>query len=992
MLGWSLLSSSKCAVAEQNSILLLTLTSTPIFLAAASNAGLHHVSPKARPRAWEIGFGGFGAIAPSPVAVLLIRFLPMSQVAFAVVPLSNGTGSESLNGSSKEAFYERLLRLHDEVFAGKHPSLKVLGPVVQDVAKVASTRTTVPQSLHSFSTHQTRDDSAQSLTRALTSINLQPASAPLDGISVPSSVASAPLEVLQAPPKTSAPSIDPILLQKSDVLKEAERRLERKRLEQSLNIGRDHPKDATALTLPYLDVSDILGKAQQIEPHVSAFQPFQQMSHETSDSFDENSLYSSQNWSPQGPSGEPGPKDLNDGSDVMDISDEGEILESLNPGPALVNDATSSEHTSSRNERLLHPAGDYEPYVSALQPHPLHETEALQYADDEDDDDYSPPPPDSFAGSAAHHKSSGNQFKAPNLPQPSKGTYPKRGTASQPSHSRITGQHNAGPSTRRRDDQGGANQRDRRAGKYSRRQSPDNSRNVLQNPKKRRRGPDADEHGLRSVGKRRAAASPIARSPEPYIKSEPVSPPPFGLDSSIPTIPTKRPSRAVRALPEDIEIISPRIIRRRSDYQSEYDSTYDDYVSSANGYDTTVFRSPVASRRLQRDNEDLRRVASLQYARRPRSPALDVETYSSAGRLIAPASRSFSDHRPPPQIYQETVARPERVVRIVRSPPPPAHVTDQPIFARLAEPAVMAPPARRPVVVDQYGNEYFDVQTQTAVRHSVVPPTRRVEVEPFYQRTATREPTFRQSLREAYAYDDANDYQRMPPPQPRRTTKVTQSEFITEPRQRAYSLVPLQTTSPRNLEVLDAPSQQYDPARPATSMRDLRYTQQPTSEYVSRTYSARPEPAARQEAPVYQNTPANSQPLATPLPQPDYVPRAYSVHPDSAPSQRVRGGPAYHERVPSVYQNNGVSAGQSPQATYPPRAYSVAPNLASRYQENTEDMRNQFGAPNVPAFTPNYGSTPSAPTPQHGRPYVAEPGAAGANSFGGRGNDVYAYL
>jgi hypothetical protein len=846
----------------------------------------------------------------------------------------------------------------------------------------------LPQSLPSFSTHQTRDDSAQSLTHTLTSIHVQPASAPLDGIT------SAPLEVLQAPSKASAPSIDPILLEKSAVLMEAEKRLERKRLEQSLNIGRDHQKDATALKLlPYLDVSDILGKAQQIEPHVSAFQPLQQVSNETSDSFDENSLYSSQNWSPKGPSGEPGTKDLNDGSDMMDISDEGEILESFNTGPALVNDATSSEHTSSRNERLLHPVGDYEPYVSALQPHPLHETEALQYADDEDEDDYSPPPPDSFAGSAAHLKNSGNQFKPPNLPQSSKGTHHKRGTASQPGYSKTTGQHNAGPSTRRRDDQGGANQRDRRSDKYSRRQSPDNSRNVLQYPKKRRRGADMDEHGLRSMGKRRVA-SPIARSPEPFIKSEPVSPPPFGLEPSIPTIPTKRPSRTVRALPEDIEIISPRIIRRRSDYQSEYDSAYDDYVSSANGYDTTIFRPPITSRRLQKDNEDLRRVASLQYARRPRSPALDVETYSSAGRLIAPASRSFSDHRPPPQIYQETVARPERVVRIVRSPPPPTHVADQPIFARLAEPAVMAPPARRPVVVDQYGNEYFDVQTQAAVRNSVAPPTRRVDVDPYYQRAATREPIFRQSLREAFAYDDTNDYQRMPPPQPRRTTKVTQSELVTEPRQRAYSLVPLQTTSPRNLEMLDAPSQQYDPARPATSMRDLRYTQQPTSsEYDSRTYSARPEPTARQEAPVYQNTPAISQPLATPLPQPDYVQRAYSHHPDSAPSQRVRGGgPAYHDRVPSGYQNSGVSAGQSQQAAYPPRAYSVAPNLASRYQENTEDMRNQYGTPNVPAFTSNYGSTPAPPTPQHGRPYVGDPGAMGVNPFGGRGNDVYAYL
>src|SRR5215469_4714794 len=110
-------------------------TPTPTSPCNRKQRGLHHVSPKARLRAWVIGFGGLGAIVPSPVAVLLVRFLPMSQVAFAAVPLSNGTGSESLNGSSRESLYKKLLRLHDDVFAGKHPSLKVLGSVVQDVAQ-----------------------------------------------------------------------------------------------------------------------------------------------------------------------------------------------------------------------------------------------------------------------------------------------------------------------------------------------------------------------------------------------------------------------------------------------------------------------------------------------------------------------------------------------------------------------------------------------------------------------------------------------------------------------------------------------------------------------------------------------------------------------------------------------------------------------------------------------------------------------------------------
>jgi len=127
-----------CALSP-NKFLSVLSTPTPTSPATAIDAGCIMYLPKLD---WELGRYGLVAsvpLLPRHSPFFSSAFLPMSQVAFAAMPLSNGTGSESLNGSSREVLYKKLLRLHDDVFAGKHPSLKVLGSVVQDVAPVAST-------------------------------------------------------------------------------------------------------------------------------------------------------------------------------------------------------------------------------------------------------------------------------------------------------------------------------------------------------------------------------------------------------------------------------------------------------------------------------------------------------------------------------------------------------------------------------------------------------------------------------------------------------------------------------------------------------------------------------------------------------------------------------------------------------------------------------------------------------------------------------------
>jgi hypothetical protein len=270
------------------------------------------------------------------------------------------------------------------------------------------------------------------------------------------------------------------------------------------------------------------------------------------------------------------------------------------------------------------------------------------------------------------------------------------------------------------------------------------------------------------------------------------------------------------------------------------------------------------------------------------------------------------------------------------------------------------------------------------IRQPTAPVLRRLDSDSYHTRAATQQPVVMQPYRPVPAQEEIDDYQRMPPPRFRRPTTFADEELRVEPRQRAYSMHPLQPVSSRDAEMLDAPSQPYDPARPATSVRNIPYTQQrPTSEYLSRAYSLHPDSTVRQDTMTYQPAlPTSTQRVAASLPQPDYVPRAYSVRPEAPSSSR--SGVDY-QRQPSGYIQNSTSDAAA-SASYPARAYSVVQPSVSRNQA-LDELRTRY---DPPASSSSQQMYPPAQMPLHGRTFSGGNGS-GSNVYGGGGGGGYSY-
>lgn len=314
------------------------------------------------------------------------------------------------------------------------------------------------------------------------------------------------------------------------------------------------------------------------------------------------------------------------------------------------------------------------------------------------------------------------------------------------------------------------------------------------------------------------------RSPEPYIKDEPQSPPPF---SSYPDAqPNKR--RALQPLSSDVEVVSAHEARPQLAYYGEPIPSprsirpYEEPLSPAG--------SRVSQRRVERDDIDLRRVASVQHARRPYSPVPLDPYHPVETRQIRAASHAFVE-RPMEPVYREVSVRPSAAPRYVRER------SRSPVYEyapRAQSPVLIAQPRR--IVTDQYGNKYY--ASPVEVRESV-PPPRRVEVEPYYERALTREPTMRAPVR-AELYED-DSAMRMPPPPPRRLMDATEAGHVEAGhfRQREASHRPTEVSYSARVPVERRPVIQYE---------DMG----PPREYVpSRAYSVRPEMIRREVADEY---------------------------------------------------------------------------------------------------------------------------------------------
>ncbi|KAI1497713.1 hypothetical protein F5X99DRAFT_396161 [Biscogniauxia marginata] len=208
--------------------------------------------------------------------------------------------------------YQKVVQFRDAIVSGKHPRIKVpLSSVGKPIAPQQpptshATERVAPSSSSSSSVQPKNNSSA---INGYQTGNMQSFKANLQQPAVAvAPTASAPvIPGVSRSFGTGKAEINPILLEKSDDLIKAELQLQRQRLEKSLKEQIDQRRSSkTALQssepLPDFDISDILAKAltlaQATAPPPTDISPTANAS-DASDSFDENTFYSSQHDTPE---------------------------------------------------------------------------------------------------------------------------------------------------------------------------------------------------------------------------------------------------------------------------------------------------------------------------------------------------------------------------------------------------------------------------------------------------------------------------------------------------------------------------------------------------------------------------------------------------------------------------------------------------------------------------------------------------------------------
>ncbi|KAL8910639.1 MAG: hypothetical protein Q9171_004094 [Xanthocarpia ochracea] len=216
-------------------------------------------------------------------------------MATTVLAVQQANGGASFADSSDQeaweiAQYEKIMEIRNQVFAGTHPRLKLLDSAVQNKQDLSAVLSQLP------STHGTGSISHPTLFGQKPAANT--------GISY--SLHPHPSIQPQKPSNSSpsiigASAIDPIFLTKSDVLLRAETQQKRQRIERTLA---DQVKERQALSkqktfdhddLPEYNVTEVLRRAQElVKPVKLAEISGANCNASASDSFDENTFYSSQ--------------------------------------------------------------------------------------------------------------------------------------------------------------------------------------------------------------------------------------------------------------------------------------------------------------------------------------------------------------------------------------------------------------------------------------------------------------------------------------------------------------------------------------------------------------------------------------------------------------------------------------------------------------------------------------------------------------------------
>jgi hypothetical protein len=734
---------------------------------------------------------------------------------------SGAPQSPPLAKEEADALYDELLRLRDAIIAGR-TSLKLPAAVIDQL------RDSIPHALPNGTAAQQPNGVGASQTAPFPSFTGLPGLQASVGSSAFAS-STQTYNNAQAPANTS---LDPIFLEKSDGLVRAEGQLKRKRLERQLQDqvdARKHSSKHKDDEAPSpIQIDDVLKRSLELVKPISGLKP----EDAAESSFDENDYYSSQvqsEWS--SPTSSRNGVDGAAGAFTADF----ERLDGTDPAPV---------------SKAKRPA-----YVPAAPAAPV--KEAIPYLDEDDDlyepededDEYAPPDIAGVGGFKVQKEITGPQpgilpedensdyepgelLEDSSIPTPSSYNQAPIQPSPQVQIVRNHLTHIAAPQPNRvsplatakgpnielelvngspqvvSKPQQSSNYGPSRVSTAS--PSGNNAPGSGKKKKNKKRKRDHEPTGRAKRRQRQNALEPAAGQ-EPYIKDEPVSPPPF---SNVPDYQpyARMPPPQQRTEPQYVSQVTPMQSHSRHGEppRSGLRFEYGEPASSA----TARVGSPSQQRPVQKDTQNLRRVASIQYAQRPASPPRPgpwepVAPYRERVTSMAHEEPRMNDivgtmdARQAPA-YQELQALPPQYSRTARSPSPPRleeyrdHYAEPPGTIRMAPPPLPAAPPRR-VFVDQYGQRWMEEEPApppsytsraSAVpsyvsRASVAPVERRRQPEyiyehavptqdstryqpepasPVYQQVRTYEQPSRAREPTSPVYQQVHTYEQMPPP------------------------------------------------------------------------------------------------------------------------------------------------------------------------------------------------------------------------------------
>ena len=879
----------------------------------------------------------------------------------AQAPVNGINANAAASRTREEDMYDDVLRLRDSVITGEHALFKLPLSAIEQLK--AALLVPLPPSPPAATTNGTAYNT-----------NLQHSQS--NGYSDPTNHASSSVAA-KSPPLANG-GLDPIFLQKSDDLVRAEGYLKRQRIERDLQQQVDQrrhsarDKDLGAEGHSPLDIDAVLTSALSRVKVVSGLKSDKAGSVA---SFDTNDYYSSQvqsDWSSDASSRKGSDKSTGGTNAPFDRVPQTNVSlaqssTSARPAVSLASNGRQRLHENMVDD--ISELGDDDEYT----PPDAAAFDAAQTRDSEDeDDDYEPGEiAQDTAIPATYSQLQYAQQRSPPLqvvrnhltliaaPQPSRVS--PLATAKGPSielelvNGRPEVVQQAMPQQRYRPQPmpvpsrqstaspsgPGAGVRGNQRGRNKRKRGVDP---VKMTKKQRRLERLAAKHGPS-----RAQASPPPQ--EPVIKDEPISPaPPFAL------IPEAQVYEEPRYRPAPIDLVSPGHappLQYRP--QPPQDALRYEYANPPAPLPVARMASPAAYRPVQRDTQDLRRVASVQYAQRPLSPPQQanmrqispIAPYRATSHAYGeqPIQHRFAPDLPGPQYqpgppFQELrqYSRPEQ------SMPPPRMPQHEDVYApREHSPAPMAPPPRR-IVVDQFGNRFYAAEPipGPAPRASVAPVDRRLQAGPTYERSASRmsvaysqppvpvqyEPIDHRTApppppyRQPVEYVDANGYP-VRDYQPRPTAEPPQGRYASRPTSPAYQQAPRYEPAAPTSPVYQ-PAPRYDPMPPPPA--PVREPTSPVYQTPPRAYSVRPEESAPLQPREYMRQPsvtpiqyARQDMLPPPpparamsvMPEPMYAQqpqqRAYSYAPTPAPQQAVKyvdqyGNDAFPQQIRQVYQ------------------------------------------------------------------------------------------